>query len=460
MSVFDVHDSIAAIASPPGPGLRGVIRLSGPQIDTTLQQCFRCPGSLLTQQTPVVWPGSMQVGEPFGDIAGELFYWPGPASYTRQRSAEFHCSGSLPVLNAVMRTLANCRARQAQPGEFTMRAFLAGRIDLIRAEAVLGVIDSQSQREMDVALRQLAGGLSGPIQELQESLLQVLAHIEAGLDFVEDDIEFIAAEDILATIRDALQNLNGILRQIDQRQLDKPLPRIVLLGLPNAGKSSLQNALTESGSAIVSEVAGTTRDYLVASLSIGGQEFQLIDTAGILPPLAAQREAIQQQAESQALQMAELADLILLCVDGSRTLTDWERQRMQAAQQAGTATTILVQTKADLPVAWSRPEMIRVSSVSGGGLDRLKRAISDRIRIQQPAAAGEMVVSTANRCLESLRQARDELRVAESCCQSGQGDEVIAMALRIVLDRLAVVIGKVFTDDILDRVFSRFCIGK
>jgi tRNA modification GTPase len=459
MSAFDVNDSIAAIASPPGPAVRGVIRMSGPDIATALQRCFESDTAWSTQRQPVVVTGAMRVAAPLKRAAGDLYYWPGPASYTRQRSAEFHCSGALPVLNEVMRSLAACGVRQAQPGEFTLRAFLAGRIDLTRAEAVLGVIDSRSHQEMQVALRQLAGGLSGPLGQLQDSLLETLAHLEAGLDFVEEDIQFITSAEVMRSLGHAQSVLEGILCQIDTRQLDKRSPRVVLLGRPNAGKSCLQNALTESQSSIVSDVAGTTRDYLIATTVIEGRQIQLIDTAGSLPDVSPEGLSLEEQAERQTRQVAGQADLRLFCMDGSQPPANEDWQWLaEIRRDAGPL--LVLQTKADLPAVWTLPDALAVSIRDGRGLPHLRREMVRHLAEAVDAPVGEMVNSTANRCFESLQQAARELDEASAACQAAAGDEIVAAALRGALDQLAVVTGKVFTDDILDRVFSRFCIGK
>ncbi len=461
MSSYEVNDSIAAIASPAGAACRGVIRLSGPRIDEALSDCFRADGNeaaLAEQTSSVVLPGRLSVARPIGSVAVDLFYWPDSASYTRQRSAELHCTGSLPVLNEVMKTLARHGVRQAQPGEFTLRAFLAGRIDLTRAEAVLGVIDSQSDQEMDVALKQLAGGLSGPIEDLQDQLLEVLAHLEAGLDFVEEDIDFITKSAVQSAIDGAANVLEKILDQMNQRSLQQNRPRVVLVGRPNAGKSRLQNALAEGSQAIVSAVPGTTRDYLVALARIGELEFDLIDTAGTYQASGDNVSDVQQQAELQTREIAEMAELTLCCIDGNGEPDQWQLQQIESTR-SNPQDVILVQTKSDLDSKWAASQAIAVSSQSGDGLAELKDEIRRRLEGSQ-RQVGEIVNSTSNRCFESLRAASSELGLASQYCLHDHGEEIVAASLRVVLDELAVVTGKVFTDDILDRVFSRFCIGK
>ncbi|MGI9519238.1 MAG: tRNA modification GTPase [Pirellulaceae bacterium] len=465
MVAFDVNDSIAAIASPPGAAARGVIRLSGPSIDAALDQCFHSVEgqTLAGQQQSIVLAGQLRLDDwSTSSLHIQLYYWPTTASYTRQRSAEIHVAGSPPLLDAIMQQLGQLGVRQAQPGEFTMRAFLAGRIDLTRAEAVLGVIDSRSDAEMSVALRQLSGGLSGPLADLQDELLETVAHVEAGLDFVEDDIEFIERDQIASAIERGLQVLDQIIDQIDKRQMASTKRRVALVGRPNAGKSSLQNVLAGKSSAIVSSRPGTTRDYLTCDIDIGGYQVELVDTAGTMRQMEqvaarAGEIEIQKQAELQADQVVTDAHLRVLCLDGSRGLEEWERQ--QIGELAVDPPVLVVRTKSDLPLAWDHPSVLSVSSVDGAGLTALRGEIARRLDAE--GAPGSLVIAaTANRCLESLLRARDELRLAAGYQRSRAGEEVVAAALRTTLDELAVVTGKVFTDDILDRVFSRFCIGK
>lgn len=459
MLSFDVNESIAAIASPLDGARRGVIRLSGPGIRQSLEDCFHGESSLADVKRPSVISGWFRVAAPIRRVTGDLFYWPGEASYTRQRSAEFHCTGSLPVLEEIMKALGNAGVRQAQPGEFTMRAFLAGRMDLTRAEAVLGVIDSESEREMEIALKQLAGGLSGPISDLQDGLLDVLAQIEAGLDFVEEDIEFISRAAIQKALETSHATVRRILDQIDRRRLDQNAPLVVLWGRPNAGKSCLQNAIVGEAKAIVSEVAGTTRDYLVAKTLCDGLEINLVDTAGTMLTQATELSSLQELAEQQTESVASAADLILFCVDGSESPDDWEQRQIDRIGDTH-SDMLLVQTKADQNIIWNDAAAYPVSSQSGMGIDSLKVKIAQTIRRQRFSKSSEMVHSTAGRCFESLHKAAEELQVARNYCDAGQGDEILAAVLRVVLDHLSTVTGKVFTDDILDRVFSRFCIGK
>jgi tRNA modification GTPase len=313
--MYCTTDTIAAVASPPGAAPRGILRISGPDVVSCLDRCFRCAGptGLRRIRRPTVVRGLLQASDPVGEVDTELYLWPTHRSYTRQPMAECHTWGSPPVLDAALRALCDAGARLAEPGEFTLRAFLAGRVDLTQAEAVLGVIDARNRGELDIALRQLAGGLASPLKQLHNDLLDVLAHLEAGLDFVDEDIEFISQEHLTSQLEDAQHRLASIRLQMSQRDVRDDRPRVVLLGWPNVGKSSLFNALCRESAAIVAAGSGTTRDFLARDVVFDGVAFTLIDTAGTTPdthdqPLAAAarqaRDAQAAQADIQLLQRA------------------------------------------------------------------------------------------------------------------------------------------------------------
>jgi tRNA modification GTPase len=295
---LDLDDTIVAIASAPGGALRGIVRLSGPDSAACVATVFRASdetgsgvfggrsSSIMEDRSPPKTPdpfsvnGELTLPRSLGPIPARLYLWPDRRSYTRQPAAELHMAGSPPLLEAVVESLCQAGARLARPGEFTLRAFLAGRLDLTQAEAVLGVIDARGQAQLDTALAQLAGGLAGPLAALRERLLDLLAHLEAGLDFAEEDIEFITPVQLDAQLAAAANEVQQLAQRMHSRRDTTELPRVVLVGAPNAGKSSLFNALAGSDAAIVSDVAGTTRDYVTCRLTAGGQEFLLVDTAG------------------------------------------------------------------------------------------------------------------------------------------------------------------------------------
>ncbi len=345
MSSFDVEDTIAAIASPRGSGLRGIVRISGPQMTNCIERLFVAENqqAISKQRRNVALAGHFQL--PSGSrLPGELLLWPTCKSYTRQPTAEFHTIGSPPLLQMVVKAICDHGARLAKPGEFTLRAFLSGRIDLTQSEAVLAVIDADGEQQLTTALRQLAGGLAGPLGNIRDHLLSLLAELEAGLDFVEEDIEFISESELSSQLAVAEQQLARILNQIISRDLISEAAKVVLTGMPNSGKSSLFNALTGSGAAIVTEIAGTTTDFISSHLTIDSVLVQLIDTAGFESPSTADGTQVMDQAQSHREGQQAQAQVRLLCIDSSREMTEWEIGQLAEA----TAATILVLTKSDL----------------------------------------------------------------------------------------------------------------
>lgn len=449
-----LDDTIAAIASAPGGGLRGVIRISGMSTVPCVASCFRAERGkdLGALRFPTVVRGTLQADPTLGEVPCDVFLWPTNRSYTRQPAAELHLLGSPPILEAVLATICRAGARLAAAGEFTLRAFLAGRLDLTQAEAVLGVIDARSHRELDTALVQLAGGLAGPLHRLREQLLELLSHLEAGLDFVDEDIEFISRDSLRRELAAAQTTLAAIVDQIRQRGEIVAEPRVVLWGCPNVGKSSLLNALAGNDAAIVSDAAGTTRDYVTRRISLDGLSILLVDTAGIdelMPP-----NAIAAASQQRTRQQLAHATLDLLCLDASRPLNAWEQHELH---QTGEAPQLVVLTKSDLaPSPLIIQDAILTSSRDGTGIHELRTAIRNQLLSEDQT----ILPHTAIRCRESLRLAGECLAQATAAAEHSLGDELVASELRQSLDELGIVVGAVYTDDILDRIFSRFCIGK
>ena len=455
--MIDAEDTIVAIASPTSPAARGVVRLSGPDVVGILQSlAVACPsGNRATR-----FQGQVDVGDPLGLIPVSVLLWPTTRSYTGQPSAELHTFGSLPVLTALVNATQAAGARAARPGEFTMRAFLAGRLDLTQAEAVLGVIEAEQRGSLDHALRQLAGNLSKPLEQARSTLLNLLADVEAGLDFVDEDIEFIsdaALIDRLSKIRDQLDQTLGVMQN---RSGGAASAIVVLRGQPNAGKSCLLNRLGGQDLAIVADVAGTTRDVVTLDADIAGRSVVLVDTAGI----ETLDSDVSRQSQGQARRASQNASVRLWCVDLSQDdmLTSMADLQDQArAEQRPNVTDLWVGTKADL-VGSERSfpaDLLSCSAVTGTGMDALSDAINQAMLKHDAEEIGS-VLGTAARCSESLVNAITAIETATSLTQSVSGHEFVAAELRIAAACLGEVTGEVYTDDILDRVFGRFCIGK
>ena len=466
--MYHLDDTIAAIASAAGGAARGIVRISGQQLFSVLDDCYRPRNdvSLAAQRRPCVVPGSVRLTESrFDDLTADLYLWPTTRSYTREPIAELHTIGSPPIVSAVLESFCRAGARLAEPGEFTLRAFLAGRIDLVQAEAVLGVIDARDASQLSDALEQLAGGLAGPLHQVRSSLIDLLADIEAGLDFVEEDIEFVDDQQIAKHLDTASKRVEQVTSQLAERERHDVLPGVALVGAPNVGKSSLFNALTVDGTALTADQPGTTRDYLSAVLELDGLRCRLIDTAGVDQRPARSGNGSSRSIESAAQRLAaresDRADLRLICIDASRTVSDEERRRLDA-QCAGKqivvlSTCDLARTVAKLP-GGGPITAIETSAHRGLGLDALRRAIRSALVAIDRNQGG--VHLTVERCGDSLRRCGRSLERASDLNRASRGQELIATELRVALDELSAVVGATYTDDLLDRVFSRFCIGK
>lgn len=442
---LDPEATIAAVATPPGHALRGIVRLSGPRawpIALGLLDEASAPG-VGTRR------GHIHLDGLHAPLPAAVTSWRSPRSYTGEDVCEIHTTGSPPLLGLVLAACLARGARHAQPGEFTLRAFLRGRLDLTRAEAVLGVIDAGNPAQLDAALEQLAGGLSRPIVELRDRLLDVVAHLEANLDFVEEaDVDSLDRPDLERFLSAAAVELGALVERISRRGRGVGHPRVVLTGPPNAGKSRLFNALAGHDGALVSPRAGTTRDYLTALCSCDGTMVELVDTAGVEAP----EGSINAQAQTLREHQARRADLVLRC-------SSLDTEPVDITPPDPAVSSLHVVTKSDLGrVSGEAPGMISTSAATGTGLDALRQAIARTLEAQR--REGDLPASTAARCRDSLAGAIEALGRAAAVLTQRVGDELIAMDLRLAVDELGKVVGAVYTDDILDRIFLRFCIGK
>lgn len=451
-----LDDTIAAVASPPGAGARGIVRISGPAAIDCLRPVFRpadgrAPSTIDRAEAV---PGSFCLPGVSSPLPGEAYLWPQGRSYTGQPVVEIHTLGSPPLLQALLRAVCAGGARLAGPGEFTLRAFLAGRIDLTQAEAVAGVIDAADADQLATALAQLAGGLTRPLARLRGELLQLLAELEAGLDFPDEDLPFLVRQDLLTSLAAAAEHVALVQAQMRSRSASGESFRVVLTGAANVGKSSLFNALTGCR-ALVSELPGTTRDYLVARLDLKGLACQIIDTAGH-GDTAGNAAELELAAAAVADDQCRRADLRLLCLDASRDLTPAERRLL--AERDDRRIVVLTKTDAAGPRPADLPaEAVATSSLTGAGMDSLGQAI--RLALLADARGGA-VAGTADRCRQSLQIAAESLERALGLCESAQGEELIAAEIRTALEEIGRVTGEVYTEDVLEVVFSRFCIGK
>lgn len=438
--------TIVAIASPPGGGARGVVRVSGPGTFALLEALalsLQGDGRGFVRREAILrlveWP----------PVACALWVFKTPRSYTGEDACELHLPGSPPLLNAVVRALVAAGARPAAPGEFTRRAFLNGRIDLARAEAVLALTNAEADGEARAAARALLGGLARAIDGAKSLVLDALAHVEATIDFPEEDLPGLASDSAIAS---RVERAQALLEALEGRSFATRVPRgepvVVLAGAANAGKSTLLNALARREAALVSPRAGTTRDAVVAEVELSpGLRVRFVDTAG-------DKEAegsIEREALARSRELAASADLVVFVVD------------LSAPGGAPPEGALVVGNKCDLATgeshddASARPEL-RVSATTGAGMEELAATIAGRL---ERAELSSDLVQT-ERQARLVARARERLGAASALLRSSEPAklELSAVDLRAVLAALGELTGAVATDDLLDRIFGEFCIGK
>jgi len=431
----NLKDPICAIATPPGKGAIGVVRLSGEGALEIAARVWR------GQDPRRLKGGRFALGEVVDPKTGEaidqaiLLVFRAPRSYTGEDLVEFQTHGSPAVLRRVMEVLVAEGARPAGRGEFTFRAYLNGKMDLAQAEAVLALIEAEGELARRQALRALEGALSRRIEALENRLLNLLAHIQALLDYPEEGVEPLEAE---RTIREVLAEVEALLAQAKASRLAQKGARLALIGAPNAGKSSLLNALLGYERALVSPIPGTTRDYLEAPLELFGIPLVAVDTAGVRET----EDPVERMGVERALGIAEEADLVLYVVDRS--------QPKPAPPPLPWARTLKVATKSDLPPAWEDPEFLPVSSLTGEGLDRLKEAVREALLGRE---GGEVLLT--ERQVEALLRARERLEEALSL-----PEDLMGLALEEAARALALLTGKEVAEEVVARVFQNFCVGK
>ncbi len=483
--IRDPEETIAAIATPKGFGARLIIRVSGPETWQAIRRVIAiCDADLSVEPAePVIRAASLRLPQLHGTVPCELYYWPPGRSYTGQAVAEIHTLCCYPLAEAI---LAELRVRPAEPGEFTLRAFLSGRLDLTQAEAVLGVIDAANREELRQALEQLAGGLGTPLQRVREELLDLLVELELGFDFVEEDVPFLSWDELCQRLSQARQSVTEIIERAFKRRTADELPVVVLLGRPNVGKSTLFNALLGGTRAIVSPVPGTTRDYLTAVCEHGGVKFQLVDTAGLWQivqsdpsEISSEKQAVEkvsnrsipcgtskdstvqadQLAQAKARALIEKADVRLFCVDASRPLQPDEKAWLKRLDPMSIIALTKIDLEPDSDTIQALAGCLRVSGQTGVGVNELKDLIVARL-IERQQSTADIVAATAVRCRSALLKAQEALAEAEALAQTKAPEETIASALRAAIDEFEIILGTVYTEDVLDRIFSRFCIGK
>jgi tRNA modification GTPase len=460
-------DTIAAISTPPGRGGIGIVRLSGPESLQIASQLLALKAPL--EHARATLTRVLDPTNPAATLDDALVTaFLAPHSYTGDTLVEIAAHGSPVILDAILRAALARDARRAEPGEFTQRAFLSGRIDLTQAEAVHDLIAAQTLDQARVAAQQLGGALSRRVAPAKESLLHLIALLEAGMDFASgelDDVEIVPAEKITASIYGVASPLEALAATFARGSLLRNGAAIAIIGRPNAGKSSLFNRLLARDRAIVTPLPGTTRDTLEESLALGGIPLRLIDTAGLRPDGADEAE---QHGIARTHEALADADLVLLVHDATQSRTSEENAL--AASLAGRPHLIvenkidlLTTTKAGAPhlgtcEMWARPPAIHTSALTGEGLDALRGAIL--AQLGAPGSLAETGLLNNLRQQQAVAAALIALSEATAANAAGLPHEMILLDLHTALRALDSLTGATTPDDILARIFSTFCIGK
>jgi len=448
-----LQDTIAAISTPIGESGLAVVRLSGADALKIADACFRPVGATSKRpteaQTHTVHYGKMQRA---GKIIDEvlLTILRAPRTFTREDMVEASCHGGVLPAKLVLDALLEAGARLAEPGEFTKRAFLNGRIDLAQAEAVADLIHSRTELALDAANEQLAGKLSRRIEDLRNQMVQTLAHIEAHIDFPDEDIAPDTKEKLVQRLESGVTFMDELLATANEGQILRRGIRAAIIGRPNAGKSSLLNQLLGHERAIVSPIPGTTRDTIEETANIRGIPVIFVDTAGIRESSdTIEAEGIRRSRESLAR-----AELVLEVIDASESLSSDSRLGATNGKKH-----LVVLNKIDLPAKADVPTAHRISCTTGEGLETLKDAIRDAVWSGKVGGEMNQVMINA-RHQEALQRARRHTQHTIEALRSNQTLELAAMDLRIATNAIGEIVGKTTTEDILDSVFSQFCIGK
>jgi tRNA modification GTPase len=448
--MFSSDDTIVAIATPAGRGGIGVVRISGPS-------AVEVADTLLDLDAPLR-PRYATFARTQGDQVVAT-YFPAPYSYTGEHVVEISAHGSPVVLRQIVTHAMAAGSRLAEPGEFTLRAFLNGRIDLVQAEAVADLIDAVTPLQARAAFDQLEGTLTGQIASIESALFDLIAKLEASLDFPDEGYHFVEAGETGMAILALERRIDALLCDVTRGRLIREGARVAIAGKPNVGKSSLFNALLGTGRAIVTSTPGTTRDLVTDTADIDGLRIDLVDTAGVRET----SDEVEIEGVSRARQAWSNADLVLLLIDRSCPIEETDRGLLhETADEAR----LVVSAKCDLPPAWEDVDglpVIAVSSKTGLGLDRLREAMRTALEAANPTTAPDTAAVTNLRHAALLETARAALRRALDGVQAPGGpvaEEFVLTDLQDARAALEEVTGKRTSDDLLRHIFSRFCIGK
>ncbi len=457
------HDTIAAISTAVGANSIGIIRVSGPEAVQIAEKIFK-PTNMKQK-----WVGfRMHYGHivhPEGHAVLDevlLTVMLAPKSYTREDMIEISCHGGYVSTGRVLELVLDMGARLAEPGEFTKRAFLNGRIDLSQAEAVVDIIKAKTEISLELAVRQLDGGLSKRLQEIMAGLVELTAYLEAAIDYPEDDIQELERSEVGTRVMNAIELVTGLLATANSGKILREGLKTVILGKPNVGKSSLLNAMLKENRAIVTSIPGTTRDIIEETINLNGIPLQIVDTAGIRDT----EDLVEQLGVEKAVDTAKKADLILFVLDDTEGISESDRQIMDIL--AGRKTIVLI-NKTDMAASRISPEdaaslvgeskIIRISVKEGTGMKDLEDEIRGMVFSGHLRSDDSLMVTNA-RHIQLLKKAKECLSEAHKALSAGIPVDIISIDVRNALHNIGEIVGAHVTEDLMDQIFSQFCVGK
>jgi tRNA modification GTPase len=457
-----LDDTIAAIATPPGVGGIGIIRISGPLAETIARLLCQFPKGATPLKSHQLYHARI-ISPATGAILDEalITLMRKPRSYTGEDLLEIQGHGNPLILETVLTEVVRAGARLAAPGEFTRRAFLNNRIDLTQAEALMGLMTARTGRGLEIAHTQLQGALHRRIEALRQALTEILATLEAAIDFSEDEGERHHSADAAAQLQSVLDQIREVLSTYREGRMIREGANAVIIGRPNVGKSSLLNRLLGENRAIVTAIPGTTRDFIEECIDIRGIAVRLTDTAGLRNPA----NIIEKEGIDRVWEKLSTADLIIAVADGSTPLTG---EDYDILEKTGYHSTVPVINKADLDHRLSDREMqawlrdarpLWISAKTGAGIPALKEAIYERLTGEQTEQAAGVVI-TQIRHKTALEKTIGHLLQARESLTNAMSFEFVAFDLREALDSLGEIVGVTTSEDVLDRIFATFCIGK
>ena len=456
------ESTIAAISTPTGEGGVAVIRISGGDSHSIARKIFVPAGKSGFSERKLCF-GKIIDPETGGTVDEVLcVVMSSPDTYTGEDVAEIHSHGGHMVPRKILEILIGFGATLAAPGEFTQRAFLNGKMDLAQAEAVSDIISAQTEQSLRYAEAQLEGTLSGKVNELKDQILDVLAEIEANLDFPEEDIDPIAKNRLKETSGSVEKELSALIDSYDTGRMFRDGVTMVILGKPNVGKSSILNCLLETQRAIVSPIAGTTRDFIEEKINVGGIPLVITDTAGIRDT----EDRIERLGVELSLKKAEESEFVLVILDQSTEFDALDRKILKTAAKKKH---LVVINKMDLEEKLERSKLQRIlgqkkpvetSALAKEGIGRLRQAMFETLAGSPHASDASELVLTNLRHKKSMEKARDQLRMFLELLERNEYPEILSIELRNSMNSLGEITGEVTTEDLLGRIFSRFCIGK